>query len=189
MYDQGQHFINRVCMSEKKQHGGVRDGAGRPKGRGPHGEPTQPMRIPISMVDDVRQLIKTRGFRLPFYEGRVPAGHPVEAAGNVDHYMTPHDILTAHPENSFIVQVKGDSMIGVGIHEGDWLVVDTSIEPRHGHIVVAGINGNYTVKRLVLKNNWMLQAENPAYPPIELRNGDEFGVAGVVVTSLRHFRK
>jgi DNA polymerase V len=73
-------------------------------------------------------------------------------------------------------------MTGANIHDGDLLVVDCSIEPRHGHIVLAGIHNEYTVKRLYSQNGVVeLHAENPAYPSIRFHEHEELQVWGVVV--------
>lgn len=79
-------------------------------------------------------------------------------------------------------------MEGAGIFNGDILVVDTFLQPQHGMVVVAVLNGEFTVKRFIHQRKQVLLAsENPAYPPIEIKEGMEFSVWGVVTYSLhRH---
>ncbi|SEO34019.1 DNA polymerase V [Nitrosospira multiformis] len=82
----------------------------------------------------------------------------------------------------------GDSMTGANIHDGDLLVVDRSIEPKHGHIILAVINNEYTVKRLYSMDGMIeLWAENPAYPPIRVREHEELRVWGVVIGAVSRF--
>jgi DNA polymerase V len=74
------------------------------------------------------------------------------------------------------------------IHDGDLLVVDRSIEPRHGHIVLAVINNEYTVKRLHRVNGVIeLHADNPAYPPLRFQENDEVQIWGVVTGAVSRF--
>ncbi|HSN24019.1 MAG TPA: translesion error-prone DNA polymerase V autoproteolytic subunit, partial [Methylomicrobium sp.] len=86
-----------------------------------------------------------------------------------------------HPAATFFVRVQGYSMIGVGIHHNDLLIVDRSLEPRNGSIVVAVVDGEFTVKRLVIKGDktW-LYPENPAYESLQLGEGMELQIWGVV---------
>ena len=79
-------------------------------------------------------------------------------------------------------------MTGAGIDEGDFIIVDRSVTPRSGQIVVAVIDGDYTVKRLDRKNGMIrLYAENPDFPPITPRECQEIEIWGVVVASIKPF--
>jgi DNA polymerase V len=168
-------------------HGGARPGAGRPKGQGPHGEATKPVRIPLSLLDDVQALIAGKGYKMPYYSSRIPAGLPSEPFGDVENHIRPVDMIP-NPGSSFIVQVHGDSMIKAGIFDGDLLVVDESQEARHGQIVVASVNGEATVKRLENINGIIrLLPENDNHQPIDVPKGAEFRISGVVSRSLRRF--
>ncbi len=182
----GQQQVKRM-KKKNKNHGGARPGAGRPKGQGPHGEATKPLRIPVSLWDDVLGLIAAKGYRMPYYASRIPAGSPSEPSGDLEDYIKPVDMIP-NPDSSFIVQVHGDSMIKAGIFDGDLLVVDESQEARHGQIVVASINGEATVKRLESINGVIrLLPENDNHQPIDVPKGAEFRIGGVVVRSLRRF--
>ena len=89
--------------------------------------------------------------------------------------------LIKHPSATFFVKATGDSMIGAGIHEGDILVVDRSLEARNGKVVIAAIDGNLTVKRLKKSGNDMfLSPENNNYKPIKLTENNDVVIWGVV---------
>lgn len=168
--------------------GGKRAGAGRPKGKGPWGEATRPMRIPESMVDAVTDFLAARGYRLPLYASKVPAGMPAFAANDIAAMPELTKMLVKNPKESFLLKVSGDSMIGAGIDDGDLLVVDRSIEPRHGKIVVASINGQVTVKRLSKTGKGIsLLPENPRFSKIEVTNKDELILCGVVTKALKNY--
>lgn len=167
--------------------GGRRAGAGRPKGKGPWGEATRPMRIPESMVDAVSDFLAARGYRLPLYASKVPAGTPTFAANDIAAMPELTKMLVKNPKESFLLKVSGDSMIGAGIDDGDLLVVDRSIEPRHGKIVVASINGQVTVKRLRRdKKGIKLEPENCKYKPILIEKTDNLHIHGIVVNTLKN---
>lgn len=117
----------------------------------------------------------------------VPAGFPSPAQ---DYYGGPVD-LNAHlikdPVSTFIVRVAGDSMIGAGIYDGDEILVDRSIDARPGHVVVAIVDAELTLKRLATRGGRLLLcAENPAYPDIEISEGSEATIWGVVTLCLHH---
>ena len=111
-----------------------------------------------------------------------PADEYAESALDLNSYLVRNKTAT------FFFRVIGDSMTGANIHDGDMLVVDRSIEPRHGHIVLAVINNEYTVKRLHRLNGVIeLHAENPAYAPIRFQEHDELQVWGVVTGAVSRF--
>lgn len=152
--------------------GGVRKGAGRPVGSGKFGEPTRVVRIPLS---------QTLPYRLPFYECAVSAGFPSPADGEMGDKLDLNELLIKHPAATFFVRVAGSSMINAGIHHGDILVVDRSVEPLHGRIVIAAVNGELTVKRLHRDGKQLqLLAENEAYGPIDIGENSDLHIWGVV---------
>ncbi len=118
---------------------------------------------------------------LPFFEADIPAGFPSPAEDYIEQQLDLHQHLVKHPAATFFVKVSGDSMQGAGIFSGDLLIVDRSLPPLNGKIVVAILNGEFTVKRLRIhgKKIWLL-AENPTYPPISVGEENEFQVWGVV---------
>lgn len=117
----------------------------------------------------------------PLFASRVPAGFPSPAEDYVDQRLDLNDHLIDHPAATFFVRVRGDSMEGAAIHDGDLLVVDRAVEPTHGRIVIAALNGELTVKRLILKADgpW-LHPENPAYAPQKISEELDCVIWGVV---------
>ena len=94
------------------------------------------------------------------------------------------DLLIRHPASTLLLRVCGESMAGAGIRHGDLLVVDRAIRPRRGHIVVARLEGGFTVKRLERRGDqWCLRAAHPAYPELPL-DGDA-QLWGVVLHAIR----
>lgn len=126
--------------------------------------------------------------RLPLLLHRIPAGFPSPADEYAESALDLNTYLVRNKTATFFFRVIGDSMTGANIHDGDLLVVDRSIEPKHGHIVLAVINNEYTVKRLYRLDGVMeLHAENPAYPPLRFQEHDELQVWGVVTGAVSRF--
>jgi DNA polymerase V len=125
-------------------------------------------------------------YNQPLFEAKVPAGFPSPAADYEEDKLDLNKYLIKNPPATFFVRVTGDSMEGAGIHHGDLLVVDRSIEPRDKNIVIAVINGELTVKRIRLKGKKIiLEPENTKYSIQEIAENAEFEVWGVV-TSVIH---
>jgi DNA polymerase V len=142
------------------------------------------MKTPV-FSDFFRALVPESKVWLQVCPWKVPAGFPSPAADYAYKSIDLNEHLIRNKEATFVFRVKGDSMSGVGINEGDELLVDRSIEPRHGHIVVAVLNGDFTVKRLHQRGGVVkLIAENPRYAPIVLKDGQELVVWGVVTRNL-----
>lgn len=119
--------------------------------------------------------------RPPLVAARASAGFPSPAIDHVERRLDLHEHLVLHPEATFFMRVRGDSMTGAGIHDGDLLVVDRSLEPASGRVVVAALDGELTVKRLQRSHGRiMLQSENPAYPGITVGEGRDLQIWGVV---------
>ncbi len=122
---------------------------------------------------------------IPFFDIRIPAGFPSPADDYLDHALDLNDLLIEHPVATFYVRVQGDSMEGAGIHSGDILVVDRALEPRHSHIVVAVMDGEFTIKRLWIEGNTVrLVAENRTMRPLEITEDTRFEVWGVVTYAI-----
>ncbi len=116
---------------------------------------------------------------------KVAAGFPSPAADHTRQRIDLNEHLIRNREATFIFRVKGDSMTGIGIYDGDELLVDRSIEPRHGNIVLAVVNQDFTVKRLYHRDGVVqLIAENALYPPIKLKENEELVIWGVVTRNL-----
>ena len=118
---------------------------------------------------------------LPLALCRVEAGFPSPADDYMEGSLDLNDHIIKHPSATYFVKASGDSMIGAGIFNGDLLIVDRSLEASSGKIVIAEVDGQFTVKRLLkVIDGFSLQSENPNYPPIELQEGNEVVVWGVV---------
>ena len=113
----------------------------------------------------------------------VPAGFPSPADDYLEGKLDLNQHLIKHPAATFFVRVSGESMIGAGIHPGDILVVDRSLEPAQRKIVIAVVDNELTVKRFRrVRGRVILMPENEDYEPIEIGEGTEFEVWGVVTT-------
>jgi DNA polymerase V len=122
---------------------------------------------------------------LGFFNASVRTGFPSPAADHTQKRIDLNDHLFINRESSFLFRVMGDSMINIGVFEGDTIIVDRSIEPRHRHIVLAIIDEEFTVKRLCRRGKVVrLLAENPAYQPIDFKDGQELRIWGVVTFNL-----
>lgn len=115
----------------------------------------------------------------------VPAGFPSPAADHTHKRIDLNEHLIRNGDATHVFRVRGDSMTGIGIYEGDKLLVDRSIEPKHNHIVLAVLNNEFTVKRLYKRGGVIkLIAENPIYPPIVIKPEEELTIWGVVTFNL-----
>jgi DNA polymerase V len=119
--------------------------------------------------------------RQPIFTAKVPAGFPSPAADYEEDRLDLNRHLIRNPAATFFVRVAGDSMVKAGIHDGDLLVVDRSIEPKDKNVIIAVVNGELTVKRIrIRKNKLTLVAENENYQSQEIKEEMEFEVWGVV---------
>jgi len=122
----------------------------------------------------------------PIFEVKVPAGFPSPAGDYEEDKLDLNKHLIKNPAATFFVRVTGHSMVKAGIHDGDLLVVDRSIEPRDKNVVIAVVNGELTVKRIRIRKNkrlslkLSLEAENENYQSQEINEEMEFEVWGVV---------
>jgi DNA polymerase V len=113
--------------------------------------------------------------------GSVRAGFPSPAGDYVESEIDLAEILVPHPSSTFFVRVNGDSMKDACIPDGALLVVDKSLRATSGKIVVAIVNGEFTIKRLVkTPRSWVLHPENPLYKPVPITEDMRFEVWGVV---------
>lgn len=122
---------------------------------------------------------------LPLFLCRLSAGFPSPAEDHVDANLSLDDLCVQHPAATFFLRVRGDSMRDLGIFDGDIVVVDRSITPRVGMVVVALVDGAFTCKQLGSQaGRPVLHAANPAYPDIHLGEGEELEVFGVVTNCI-----
>ncbi|NMQ18897.1 translesion error-prone DNA polymerase V autoproteolytic subunit [Candidatus Competibacter phosphatis] len=179
------------------RRGGQRPGAGRPA---KFGEPTRAIRVPQRWIPSIkrwlaehhpapprqgdtvhRPVLAPSPLELLLYAARVPAGFPSPADDDVEGRLDLNQHLIRHPAATFFVRVSGESMLGAGIHPGDLLVVDRALEPAHGKVVIAVVNGELTVKRLCIRDGQVrLLAENERYAPIVLSGDMDLQIWGVV---------
>ena len=158
--------------------GGVRHGAGRPKGTGKYGEETKVMRLPVSLVDQILHFVDQRGLCYPLYSADQL---PQNAPGKAEEKLDLGSFLVHNAAATFIVRVTGESMIGAGIFPDDLLIVDRSIPASGGDVVVACIDGEFVVKRLFFHGKKAeLRPENKKFKTIKFSDSDELVIWGVV---------
>ncbi|MFI3242867.1 MAG: translesion error-prone DNA polymerase V autoproteolytic subunit [Akkermansia sp.] len=125
----------------------------------------------------------------PFFEEAVQAGFPSPAAGDLHGHLDLTELCVKHPQATYFLRARGESMIGAGISDGDVLVVDRALQARNGDIVIASVHGEFTVKRLEMgEHRVRLVAENPLFQAIEIdadSDAEFFGVVSSVVKMLR----
>lgn len=135
-----------------------------------------------------RPAPSSRPLVLPLAETNIPAGFPSPAEG-LDGDLDLSEHLVRHPESTFFLRVGGDSMIGAGIFDGDLLIVDRELDPRSGDIVIAVLDGEFTVKRLLYREGLVeLLPENPRYRKIRFSEESQLEIWGVVTGSVRKYR-
>ncbi|HDR2753147.1 TPA: translesion error-prone DNA polymerase V autoproteolytic subunit [Enterobacter asburiae] len=117
---------------------------------------------------------------IPLFSDVVQCGFPSPAADYVEQRIDLNELLIAHPSATYFVKASGDSMIEGGISDGDLLVVDSSRAAAHGDIVIAAVEGEFTVKRLQLRPIVQLNPMNSAYRPIIVGSEDTLDIFGVV---------
>ena len=166
------------------RRGGKRQGAGRPAGQGKYGaEPTKTLRVPVSRIEEIHALLDQEDpiYTLPLYSSKVQAGFPSPGDDYIERHLDLNQHLIKHPAATFIVTATGDSMTDAGIHSGDLLIVDKSLEAQHGKIVIAALNGELTVKRLSkMRGRVQLLPENPKYKAIDITGDQDLVIWGVV---------
>jgi len=187
----------------KSNWGGQRAGAGRKRA-----EPTVTVRIPASSKEAILKLVRhmkaSSSVRFPLslepllltqqpalqfiprMSYSVRAGFPSPADDYVEKQIDLNEELIQHREATFFLRVRGHSMIGAGIDDGDELIVDRAIMPEHNRIVVAAVDNELTVKRFYQRNGVVkLLAENPQYPDIEFKSEQEMVIWGVVTKVIK----
>ena len=187
-------------------HGGARTGAGRKKNSGKFKEDTKVMRVPVSLVGQVKSTLdvyksqlkseievlepdfNAPSLSIPIFSSRVQAGFPSPADDHLEDRLDLNKHLIHHQEATFFVRAQGESMLNAGIHPGDILVVDKSLPAKSSKIVIAVVDGEFTVKRLhKYKGKITLKAENPEFEDIEIREGNELIIWGVVTSVIHQY--
>ncbi len=199
--------------------GGKRPGAGRKTGSGTYQEPTTVMRVPLSQKATVTHLLTAYAEKqrrtqlkqnldslkefdlpalqpstvsLPLFQSKVAAGFPSPADDHVERRLDPNQYLIDQADSTFFVTIQGESMIEAGLMPGDKAVVDKSKMPVVGDIVLAMIDGEFTIKTLAKQKDGrprLLPANSSGkYTPIMIGDGMQFEIWGVVTGSFRRFR-
>ncbi len=129
----------------------------------------------------------TEAQALSLYTTAVPAGFPTQGDAHEEN-LDLNSYMVKRPAATFYCRVEGDSMKDAGIFPGDILVVDRSVEPKSGAIVIAVLNAEHTVKRVEKRDDGLfLVSENPKYAPIAIREEDELLIWGVVTGVVRKY--
>jgi DNA polymerase V len=147
----------------------------------------KPNMASISKLDGVKvwgiplPFASASGLKLPLYLSKVQAGFPSPADDFKEGPLDLREYLVPHPASTFLVRAAGDSMREAGIFPNSLLVVDRSVAPVSGKIVIAVVDGEFTVKRLVKKGAraWLMP-ENPCYAPLEITQHPDVMLWGVV---------
>lgn len=128
-----------------------------------------------------------RRLLLPLFTSHIAAGFPSPADDYVDEIKIDlNELCIENPSSTFLAWVQGESMIGAGINPGDLLVIDKALDAQNEQIVLAILNGEFTLKRLRIKDRqFFLYPENPAFQPIKIVEGMDFEIWGVVVSVVR----
>lgn len=117
---------------------------------------------------------------LPMFLSPVACGFPSPAQDYTEQTIDLNQLCVAHPVATYFLRAAGESMVEHGIRDGDMLVVDRSCKPVHGSVVVAAVDGEFTVKQLQLTPSVCLLPGNPAYRPIYFSDGQQLEIFGVV---------
>lgn len=183
-------------------HGGKREGAGR---KLKFDEPTKVIRVPESRIIDIKELLTkktpnheienirqfdpTTKIEIPLASERVQAGAPCPTQDYIEKKIDLNEYLISNVNATFIVQVNSLSMLNAGMDIGDSLIVDRSMEAQHRDIVIAVVDNEFTVKRLIkdVLGCW-LKAENEGYSDIHPIEGQTFEIWGVVTCVLKKFK-
>lgn len=119
--------------------------------------------------------------KLSLFSTNVQAGFPSQADDHIERTLDLNELIIKHPAATFFVRVEGRSMENAGIFPGDILVVDRSLTPLSENIVIAIIDSEFTVKKILFKEGQIyLLPQNPSYSPIKIEEGMDFQVFGVV---------
>ena len=137
----------------------------------------------MDLFDDTSDKLK-----IPFLSDSISAGFPSPADDYVEENIDLNEYLISNPFSTFFLRVKGDSMMNAGIKDKDLIIVDKSLTAKPGNIIIAMIDGEFTIKRLSMKNNELyLKAENHNYPDFSFKNHIDVQIWGVVIYSIHSY--
>lgn len=138
-------------------------------------------KLQIHPIEDSEEIT------LRFFESRIQAGFPSPAQGMFGDTIDLNRELISNPSATFCARVIGNSMIDAGINNGDLLIIDKSLEPHNGDIAVCFIDGDFTVKRITIRDDALyLTSANGKYPEIKVSEESNFQVWGIVSHVIKH---
>jgi len=130
-------------------------------------------------------LKQTQNNVVYLYTSKVSCGFPSPADDYIENPLDLNEHLISKPAATFFVRAKGDSMINCGIYDGDLIIIDRSLDPQSGNVVLASINGEFTLKRFINNSEGAyLQPENSKYRPIDINENSDFQIFGVAIHSV-----
>ena len=130
----------------------------------------------------------TKKLRIPLLNDSVSAGFPSPADDYTEENIDLNEHLISNPFSTFFLRVKGESMINAGIKDKDLIIVDKSLIAKPGDIVIAMIDGEFTIKRLSIENDELyLKAENHNYPDFSFKDHIDVQIWGVVIYSIHSY--
>ena len=130
----------------------------------------------------------SQNIKFPLLSDSISAGFPSPADDYTEENIDLNEHLISNPFSTFFLRVKGDSMINAGIKDKDLIIVDKSLRAKPGNIIIAMIDGEFTIKRLSIKNNELyLKAENHNYPDFRFKNHIDVQIWGVVIYSIHSY--
>lgn len=135
----------------------------------------------------LQPIVRTTTLALPVFSHTVQAGFPSPADDYIERRLDLSEHLVLHPSATYYVRAEGDSMLSLGIHSGDLLIVDRSLEALHGDVVIAALGGELTCKVLDLRGRRLLSG-NDRFPPMPLGPDTDLVIEGVVTASVRYHR-
>ena len=143
----------------------------------------------INNISDLFCCKISTSLQRPLLGNNISAGFPSPAQDYIEENLDLNEYLIAHPSATYFVKVEGYSMIDAGIYPEDILIVDRAVEPAHKKVVIAIIDGELTVKRLLKKRGkWFLDTENSEFEPLEITRDINFNIWGVVIYSIHKMR-
>ncbi|HEM7310193.1 TPA: translesion error-prone DNA polymerase V autoproteolytic subunit [Acinetobacter baumannii] len=143
----------------------------------------------LSEVMSIKLVVPTTHMLVPFALEKISAGFPSPAQDYIDKVLDMNEHLIKNETSTFIVKVASLSMLNAGIDIDDELIVDRSLDAKHGDIVVALVDNEFTVKRLMIdESGQWLKAENPEYKNIYLMDGQELIIWGIVTHIIKMTR-
>ena len=124
------------------------------------------------------------GVALPVMASRIAAGFPSPADDFIESHLDLNEFLVSHPAATIFAWAQGESLSGIGVGDGDLLVIDRAADHRQGAVVVAAIDGELTCKILDKRQSRLLTA-NPNYPPIDIKGREDIVIEGVVTYCIK----